>query len=521
MPVTVRQLLSMPSMRAATPQLLSGSEALDTSVRWVHSSEIFEMGPLLVGREVLLTTGLGIVSSDAGTRRHYLRELIAKDLACLALEVGRSFREVPYELVEEARQHGLPLIALKRVVPFVCICEEANSAIVNSDLRRLTIESQVARVLEDALVAGAGVTDILATVSSSYGIPLTLVTVGGSLVAAAGVEVDPAREPSEPVLQVTVSVHGHQWGRLCARAPTSMSTEEVHGVLERTSGALSLALLASGRSSTDISRQSESLLSDLLESKVSRRADLLIRSNLAGFRPSAESRVMGVAVDAPELSSALALLDRADRESGKSCLRGVVHGEVVGALAVPRSDADPLKTAEAVMDRLVSAFGTSQLLVALGNPVALEDSVAGLSASLNQALDALDLVRSGREFRKDGKPRVVSARSMQLELLLLRQADRTSLRACADDLLRPLVQWDQEHGTSLVATLETYLRLGSSATRASRELHIGRASFYERLARIEDLLDVDIHSPSFHSSLLLATCAHRLLGRADEEAPAR
>ena len=114
---------------------------------------------------------------------------------------------------------------------------------------------------------------------------------------------------------------------------------------------------------------------------------------------------MGIAVDAPEVPSALALLDRADRQSGTCCLRGVVRGEVVGALAVPRSNADPLKAGEAVMDRLVSAFGTSQLLVALGNPMGL--------------------------------------------------------------------------------------------------------------------LDVDLHSPYFHSSLLLATCAYRLLGRADQVAPAR
>ncbi len=518
MPVTIRQLLSMPSMRAATPQVLAASDELDTPVRWVHSSEIFEMGPLLAGGEVLLTTGLGIVNSDAGTRRHYLRELIAKDLACLALEVGRSFREVPYELVEEARQHRLPLVALNRVVPFVRICEEANSAIVDSNLRRLTIESEVSRALEDALVAEAGVTDILAAISSNFGIPLTLVTSGGSLVATAGVAPDPAREPSESLLQATVSVQGHQWGRLCTRTPATMSSDEVLTVLERTSGALSLALLASGRSSTDMSRQSEALLSDLLESKVSRRADLLIRSNLAGFRPSADSSVMGIAVDAPEVSSALALLDRAGRQSGTYCLRGVVRGEVVGVLAVPRSDVNPVKVAEGVMDRLVSAFGTSQLLVALGNPVSLDDAAAGVAASLNQALDALDLVRSGREFRSGGRPRVVVARAMQLELLLLHQPDRASLRACAGDLLRPLVQWDQEHATRLVTTLETYLRLGSSATRASRELHIGRASMYERLQRIEELVEVDIHSAYFHSSLLLATCAHRLLGdRGDEE----
>ena len=57
MPFTVQDLLDLPLMEAARPEVVVG-ERLDTRVvRWIHTSEIYEISPLLKGGEVLLTTG--------------------------------------------------------------------------------------------------------------------------------------------------------------------------------------------------------------------------------------------------------------------------------------------------------------------------------------------------------------------------------------------------------------------------------------------------------------------------------
>src|SRR5581483_8296951 len=104
-------------------------------VRWVHSSEIYEIGPLLSGGELLLTTGLGLAGADAGARRHYVRELAERGIAGVAVEIGRSLPDVPYEILDESRRLDLPLVVLRRVVPFIRISEAANTAIVTQGLR--------------------------------------------------------------------------------------------------------------------------------------------------------------------------------------------------------------------------------------------------------------------------------------------------------------------------------------------------------------------------------------------------
>ncbi|WP_277032150.1 PucR family transcriptional regulator ligand-binding domain-containing protein [Actinacidiphila oryziradicis] len=63
-----------------------------------HSSEIYEIGPLLSGGELLLTTGLGLAGADPGARRHWVREPAARDVAGVAFEIGRSLPDVPAEV---------------------------------------------------------------------------------------------------------------------------------------------------------------------------------------------------------------------------------------------------------------------------------------------------------------------------------------------------------------------------------------------------------------------------------------
>ncbi|MEY9962897.1 purine catabolism regulator [Streptacidiphilus sp. MAP12-16] len=132
--LTLREILSFDVMGDAAPEILSGGKGLDRPVRWVHSSEIYEIGPLLSGGELLLTTGLGLAGADAGARRHYVRELAERGVAGIAVELGRSLPEMPYELVDESRRRGLPLVALRAVVPFIRIAEAANTAIVTQSL---------------------------------------------------------------------------------------------------------------------------------------------------------------------------------------------------------------------------------------------------------------------------------------------------------------------------------------------------------------------------------------------------
>ncbi|MEU6222558.1 PucR family transcriptional regulator [Streptomyces sp. NPDC047042] len=137
--LTLRELLALDTVRAADPELLVGEAALDRPVRWVHSSEVYEGANFLDGGELLLTNGFGLTDPDEEVRRRYVRELTARGAAGLAVEIGRALPSMPPEVTDEAHRLGLPLFALRRVVPFVRITEAANRAIVARSLSGRTV----------------------------------------------------------------------------------------------------------------------------------------------------------------------------------------------------------------------------------------------------------------------------------------------------------------------------------------------------------------------------------------------
>ncbi|WP_158566828.1 PucR family transcriptional regulator [Actinomadura craniellae] len=500
MPLTLREILSFDALRAARPRVLAGEAALDRVVRWVHSSEIYEIGPLLTGGELLLTTGLGLAGTDAGARRHYLREIAARRVAGVALELGRTFPEVPRELVDEARRLRLPFIVLHAVVPFSRITEEANTRIVDYAGHRLRLGDSITRALNEALIEGSGVPGLLATAAEVIGGPLVLVAGNGALVAAHGVADDREawRVADAPAAQVPVTVHGQTWGRLIAGPGGALDGEDLAIALERTTVALALGMLRAGDPPSEHDRLATALLTDLLDGTAEGRAESSLRAALAGFHPAADHLLVGVAADALETAAALAVIDRAARILHTSALRGRVSRLVLGVLAVPRGVVDATGAAGQALEEALRRLNAPQVRVAIGHP-AIE--LGGLGDSLRDARAALDL-RPGS--------RVVSARALALDLELARHGDTDHLDRLVRRTIAPLVEWDAAHRTDLVRTLEVFLLHGCSATRAAGVLHLRRQSFYQRLQRIESLLGHTVTEPDVHAALLLAATAHRL-----------
>ena len=111
--IPLSDVLALPSFRASGAQVLAGQPD-GVLVRWVHSSEVFEMGGLLAGGEVLLTTGLGLHGRTSEHLTAYVEQLADAGLAALALELGRTFFEVPAAILEAAGRRELVVLGLRR-----------------------------------------------------------------------------------------------------------------------------------------------------------------------------------------------------------------------------------------------------------------------------------------------------------------------------------------------------------------------------------------------------------------------
>lgn len=83
----------------------------------------------------------------------------------------------------------------------------------------------------------------------------------------------------------------------------------------------------------------------------------------------------------------------------------------------------------------------------------------------------------------------------------------SELREFVDETIGQLIDYDREHGSDLVRTLDAYLRRDGSLNHVADCLLIHRSTLVYRLRRIRELLNVDIDDSEIRLDLLLAARA--------------
>src|ERR1700748_3139984 len=141
MPLSLREVLDLDVVRRGAPHVVAGGARLDVPVRWVHALELTDVGRLLRGGELVLSTGIALPDSSSGLAG-YVASLVDVGIAVLAVELGRRYTgALPAALVAAAQTRSLPLIELRREVAFV-----------------ETTEGRHARITNDLLLGGAAAT---------------------------------------------------------------------------------------------------------------------------------------------------------------------------------------------------------------------------------------------------------------------------------------------------------------------------------------------------------------------------
>ncbi|HEX9039535.1 MAG TPA: PucR family transcriptional regulator ligand-binding domain-containing protein [Trebonia sp.] len=131
MPLSLREVLDLDVVRRGSPHVVAGAARLDVPVRWVHAAELTDIGRLLRGGELVLSTGIALPESAAGLA-DYVDSLAKVGVAGLAVELGRRYAEaLPAALVAAAEARSMPLIELRQEVAFIEITEAVHARIID------------------------------------------------------------------------------------------------------------------------------------------------------------------------------------------------------------------------------------------------------------------------------------------------------------------------------------------------------------------------------------------------------
>jgi len=472
MHLTLEGVLAHPALLPSEPSVRAGASGLGRRVRWIHSSEVIEIASLLRGGELLLTGGEMLAGASAQDQRRYVRQLAERNVAGVAIEVGPKLSSLPEAVLDEADTVGFPVIELRRRIPFVDVAEAINAELVNASVTRLRYGGELAHALSGVLAQGGDARALLEELLQRTGVPATLFTSSGQLIAdSRGVE-DDAAEPGAPAGTGTtsrISVRGAHAATLVLHPSADTDPELLAVVAERAGEAIGLALLRSHPPSTRDFAASELARTASRTPQDARR--LVHLGQLIGFDPA--DPVLGIALVTATVGAGLSGFDGLLRRRGRVAI-DTADTEVRAVVSLPDRSRAATARASLVEELKEWVRDLDAVLVGVGPVV---PGLASVSTSMELAVSSL------RQRSAYGPGSVVDSTTTAIESLLGSDDLRLRREQFVRGQLAMLLSLRPSERETLLHTLEVYLDSGYSKTRTAATLHLQRQSLYGRLER--------------------------------------
>ncbi|MEU9210591.1 PucR family transcriptional regulator ligand-binding domain-containing protein [Streptomyces sp. NPDC048415] len=505
--LSVRQVLTLDRVLAGEPEVVAGAGHLDRPVRWVHVAEAADVGVMLTGGEMVLTTGV-LLAGNPDAQAEYIRSLHRAEAAAVVLGLGRAFPAPPEVMRRAAERCGLPMVVLHRPFPFAELTEEVQSRLVRSKFAAVSLSEAVRTALTGLITTGAPLQRMLDEIAGHAACPVVVTNLAHRVLATAGERsaVDDVLRDWERIarqaggsegdgwIRAELGGRGERWGRivLCGYRGDAATGRLL---ADRAAEALVLHRMLGGSAHTWEEESAQSLLTDLVSGVVPAR-QLLPRARAAGLPVNRRTFVPLVVRDGDP-----AQLDRVLRLLG---LPGLVAELADGATAVLLSlardqDAEALATHFATRLRHETEARTT---VAAASPrPAWDDVPGGLREALHVAEAAADAPVD------HDHPVLVRLRDVHLRGLVRLLRDDPNVQSFAERELDGLL-CGADAESELLPVLRTYLATGRNKSRTAQLHHVSRPALYRRLEAIEARLGVDLDDFEQAASVHIALLAH-------------
>jgi hypothetical protein len=521
-------------------RLLTDVAGADRVITHVFTTDLPDPSRYLTSGDLVLT-GM-IWCREPGDADRFVRTLV--DAGAWALGAGEALGEVPPELIEACKRHGITLLAVPAETSFAAITEEVARRLNGDRASAMTRVLGRRRLLLSAVAEGAGLDAMFRLMGHEIGTDSWLLTGLGRVLGGTGTALpEPlaGRLAAEYLkadrLPVTVRMTGQHvtaggdgkyslfgvggepritsWFLACAGNEQDWAPEPRESVAELAAdAALERARLDAGRAGDR--RLAEAIVT-LLGSETGEGGAL---GEIASVM-----RAAGLSPDGSYLVAAMCA--EADRMAGPNAdrWRTDLAGELViphaeGAVAAPhgdqtvvliplpaqaaaRPDPEAAPAAAPAAARALAAWlrdrqpavesdrARIRLTIGISAPAA---GVAALAGALHEAESARRLAELRASGPAPAAVSVVTSDEVASHELLMASVPGAVLRSFRERLLGPLLAYDERHRAELLSTLREFLACSGSWNACAARMYVHVNTVRYRIRRIEELTGRDLSS---------------------------
>ncbi|MGV9315268.1 PucR family transcriptional regulator ligand-binding domain-containing protein [Streptomyces sp. NPDC003691] len=160
---------------------IAGPRDPEPVVHWVHTSEMADPYPYLLGGELLLSAGVQLTDPDT-----YVARLVEAGAAALGFGLAPVHDTVPGGLAEACERYGLPLVEVPPRTPFTAVARAVWQLMARARHHELRRVARAQQGLATAAARPDPVPAVLGQLASRLGGRAVLLAADGTEIAAAG-----------------------------------------------------------------------------------------------------------------------------------------------------------------------------------------------------------------------------------------------------------------------------------------------------------------------------------------------
>lgn len=504
--MSIGDILKRPLFAGA--EAIAGPEALRRSVRWVHIMEVTQVGRLLSGNELILSTGIGW-NDDEELSLSFLRQLIDSGASGLCIELGKYAKQPSEAMKQLAGREHFPLILFHEEVRYIDITQDLHACFINQHHQMVSRLESLSTELNQLLLSGKGTMSLLRLLHQTTGAQVAFFPLGAEAQFV----------PHMPRAKAGTFYEQWIYGKMFA-APDHKHTLAHRPILaldhlfadlllQGKNELTEFQILALDRCATAIAQ--EMMRTKYMEERRRHKEDLWAIDWLTGkhgeqevfdyiqaLKPSAKPG--GVTVCLFELNAEARREARKDDDAlllqKHMVARAIFEGE--GYMLLPLLHHDQIVFI--VLDQLREIKHRERLMRAIERlrrtEQLQEQALFGANLAIGCYMTDLSKLQESYETAKEtmaiqrdvGPLPSPFYQDLHLHKVMHGLKKAGMLHALAEMYIAPVAASDKERRGHLLQTLSVYLSLSGSKQDTANALQIARQTLYHRLEKLESLL---------------------------------
>ncbi|MBB6454709.1 purine catabolism regulator [Salirhabdus euzebyi] len=520
--LTVGDILTRPHFQNA--KVVAGKNGLNGLIRWVHIMEVTEIGHLINGNELILTTGLGWRENGEASLS-LLQQLIDKKAAGICVELGTYIPSIPNNMIELANKHNFPIIVFTEQVRFIDITQELNGLFIEAHYKTMINLESVSNQFNRLLLSTDGFKRILRLLHQFLNVQVAYAPAEGQVQFYPPVEKSqekeleklanraqpqnvinsPAKSASKPIQAL-----GHKFADLIILSKGQDLTDFDYLVLDRAATALSQDQLRLLYVEEKRKHHENRWLLEWLKGEHGKEN---VEQYIASIEPSMKPNGCAVCIckiDLQEQDHDLTYFSMIFRtifeQHGFFSLVSFERNNLVFALINKRNQQD-------WRNRLSDALAQIRKTDLMKKQVS-EKTTFGIGK-----LSELDQLHKSYEMametiyiqKKTGDTTVSFYEDLYVYRLISQLNKEKSLEVFIEDYIGAILKYDQTKNSQMLETLKVFLEVNGSKKDAAERLFIVRQTLYHRIEKLKELLGDDFMRSDKRLAIEFAVYAHDFL----------